>query len=242
MKKKFCNIILSLICLLTLFACASSRKGIDAQADSEARIPSSPGDTSAINKEKEELANAINPGIMDSIFSPFRSSGYQENQSELVTEGDDPFFALPPEHPHELFRVLISGGNYQVRQIGGMDVVNRRADISGDKYKAVFFAEYSERYDFMSWNFRGTLKVQLDPENGSIKFVGFRPGKTPNTWQASYFFKEDLARYIFEFPGGKILEPEFYVTYEWRIEKRSGLSDSEARTRAIEFLKSQKSE
>ena len=242
MKKIFCITILTLYCSLTLFVCASSRTGIVVQPDSEVNKSTLSSDNSAIDKEKEELANAINPGILDSITSSFRSSGYMENQPELVTEGDDPFFTLPPEYPNELFRVLIAGGNYQVRQIDGMDVIKRRADISGDKYKAEFFAEYSERYDFMNWNFRGTLKVQLDPENGSIKFVGFRPGKTPNTWQASYFFKEDLARFVFEFLDGVILEPEFYVTYEWRIEKRSGLSDSEARTRAIEFLKSQKSE
>jgi len=153
---------------------------------------------------------------------------------------EDPFLKDPAGPMNETYRILILGDSYTVRQIKGAEDLKRKEDPSGDAEQLDRFKELAARYDFKDWEFNGVLMVRLHPHRGEIEHIEFVPGQNPKTWQASKLFQEDLSRFAFTFPKGLVTLREFHVRYRWKIKRRAGLSDEEARTRAIEFLKAER--
>jgi len=123
--------------------------------------------------------------------------------------------------------------------VSGEKYIRRKRDTSGDKYQVETFREYSNKINFKNFIFRGSLVVRLNPHSGDIEFIKFVPGKTPRTWQANKYIRDDLARFTFSFPRRSVVVREFVVRYEWRILRDPDLTDETARERAVEYLKSQ---
>ncbi len=163
---------------------------------------------------------------------------FRSDQPEYPDEKDDAYFKAEPAGP-EVFRVLITRENYSVRQVGSKDVIKRKPDPNGDKEQLGNYSTFNDKYDFKDWTLRGVLSVRINPHNGEIEHAEYVAGKNPRSWQATRFFQEDLSRFNFSFPKNAVLTREFWVTFEWRIKKRPGMSDAEAKQRAVDFLKQQ---
>jgi len=164
---------------------------------------------------------------------------FVENQPEFPEPEDDAYFREPEAESGEVFRVLITKGNYQVRQVGSRDYLRRKRDPNGDRAQVEIFRKFSDRYNFADLVFKGMLRVRLNPHNGEIEMIRFIPGKTPQAAQAARLFKNDLSRFAFSFPKNAVVVREFRVRFEWRIKRQEGLTDEEAKKRLLEFLKKQ---
>ena len=160
------------------------------------------------------------------------------DQPEFPVEEDDAYFKKTAARGL-VFRVLITGGNYQVRQLGFRENIRRKRDPNGDRSQVSHFRGWSDRYNFADLDFIGEMRVRLNPHNGTIELIKFVEGKTPQASQAALLFKNDLSRFVFDFPKHVVSPREFRIQYLWRIKKRPGLSDEEARKQLLEFLKTQ---
>jgi len=167
----------------------------------------------------------------------------QESTSDesIVTEidvDDDPFLSKPADGK-EYFRVLIARDLYAVKQISPDKRIDRKPDQESDIEQFKNFQKFTETYDFKDWVFEGKLNVRLNPHTGIAEHIDFVPGFTPVTWQVSKLFQEDVSRFRYVFTGSEIQPTEFVVSYEWRIKKRKGLTEEEAKKKVSEFLRSQ---
>lgn len=163
---------------------------------------------------------------------------FQELQPRFPVAGDDQFF-LEKSKYDESFRVLITGGNYQIRQIRYKTQIKRVTDVEGDREQLIFYQKKSLGLNFKDWDLEGTVRIRINPLNQQIEHISYLLGATPDTWQASVYFQEDVSRLRFAFPGGMSVR-DFRIRYNWRVKRKEGLSDTEARKKAIEYLKSQK--
>ena len=165
--------------------------------------------------------------------------GFVEDQPAEPASDDDPFFQKPAVSG-ELYRVLITGTNYSVRQYGQTSSIQRPPDSRGDKEQLKSYQEIHDEIDFRDWEIEGVLDVRLNPHTGQIEQLQYVPGYNPRTYQAARLFQEDLTRFRFKFPQGVIQPIRFNVRFRWVIKRRPGLSDEEAKLKAIQYLKSQK--
>ena len=161
---------------------------------------------------------------------------FREDQPQYPEPGDDPYFLAEVKNGVE-FRVLITRGNYQVRQVSNRAGIARREDPLGDREQMQFFTEQLEEIDFVNMELKGRIEVRLSPLSGQIEHIAYVNGETPKTWQASKYFQDDVSRFRFYGPSGGAPARRFEVQYLWRIDKRAGLSDEENRRRAVEWLK-----
>lgn len=160
-----------------------------------------------------------------------------EKSKENILDSD-PFFTAEPM-PSEYFRVLITDDGYFVKNMGKEGIIERKEDIQGDKEQFNTFHKFSVDYSFKDWSFDAVMRVRLNPHRGELEHIEYVPGRNPKTWQSGKLFQEDLSRFHFDFPDGKIPTHEFLVSYLWRIQKKPGLSEEDAKKMAIEFLNSQ---
>lgn len=167
-----------------------------------------------------------------SVLNP--AKGYQENQPEYPIPKDDKFF-LEKSDDDETFRVLITDDNYSVRQVKNKGKIHRKTDDDGDREQLEFFKKKAQRIKFRDWNLEGVLSIRLNPLTRQIEHQSYTLGGTPKTWQSTEYFIEDFSRFQFQNVGIR----KFRVKYLWRIKKRPGLSDEQAKEMAIEYLKSQ---
>lgn len=164
---------------------------------------------------------------------------FVEDQPMEPSEDDDPYF-LQPAVAGELFRVLITGTNYSVRQYGQTASIQRPADPRGDLEQLRSYQEIASEIDFRDWEIEGVLDVRLNPHTGRIEQLQYVSGHNPITYQAARLFQEDLTRFRFTFPRGVIQPIRFNVRFRWEIQRRPGLTEQEARLKAIQYLRSQK--
>jgi len=164
-----------------------------------------------------------------------------------VDPGEEPAFPVPEDDEYfhgeipkgVAFMVLITQERYMLRQVRYRERIRRESDPAGDADQLQFFQKEADRIDFKDWTLTGTIDLRLSPISGQIEHIQYVPAQTPRTWQAAKFFQDDVSRLRFTFPDGVISPRDFMVQYEWRIEREPGLSDEEARARAMEYLKSQ---
>ena len=188
------------------------------------------------------------PGIfLVILFSAFlfSCSSTQEPAEEgtQVAETDvleDPYFHdQPPLQSGELFRVLIDDSGYYFVQLKGEKKIQRREDPHGDEEEHTMLNQFGSKYNFQDWEFDGLLKIRLNATSGDIEHVEYVTGEIPKTWQVSRLFQEDITRHRFDFPGNLVNPRSFLIRYKWRIKREEGLSDEDAKKRAMEFLRSE---
>ncbi|MCR9144270.1 MAG: hypothetical protein NXI24_18635 [bacterium] len=184
------------------------------------------------------LASACKSGGGSGTDGSSSDGEFQEDQPQYPETGDDPFFFS--ETPRQVsFRVLITRGNYQVRQVNFKSGIARREDPVGDREQMEFFTEQLREIDFVDMELTGRIQIRLSPLSGQIEHIAYVNGETPRTWQASKYFQDDVSRFRFYAPSGGLPTRRFEVQYLWRIDKRTGISDEENRKRAVEWLKKQ---
>lgn len=164
--------------------------------------------------------------------------GFVEDQPVEPVPEDDLFFHMP-DISGELFRVLITKTNYSVRQYGQTSLIQRYPDSRGDREQLKSYQEIHDEIDFRDWEIEGVLDVRLNPHTGQIEQLQYVPRHNPRTYQAARLFQEDLTRFRFKFPQGVIQPIRFNVRFRWVIKRRPGLTDEEAKLRAIQYLKPQ---
>ena len=191
------------------------------------------------NNGKDPVHNTNDPDKNPHTDPTGDPETFVENQPEFPDAKDDPYFKEPAAGG-EVFRVLITRNNYQVRQLAAKESIRRKKDPAGDKYQVDTFRKHNDLYDFKSWTFKGMLRVRLNPHSGAIEFIEYVKGKAPRAWQVTEYFRDDLSRFSFNFPRKAVTRRSFVVRFEWRIQRRAGMTKDEARTRAIDFLKSHK--
>jgi hypothetical protein len=180
---------------------------------------------------------ATDPILPDSGETGTDGAGlFEADQPQYPVEDDDPFFHAEAESG-VAFRILIARGNYQVRQVQLRNSIARREDPVGDREQMEFFTGQLEEIDFVDMILKGTIEVRLSPLTGQIEHISYANGQNPRTWQASKYFQDDVSRFRFYDPDGASPVRNFQVEYEWRIDKRKGISDEENRRRAVEWLK-----
>ncbi|MDH5656272.1 MAG: hypothetical protein OEZ34_10210 [Spirochaetia bacterium] len=179
--------------------------------------------------------------FMFQIFPNCKSGDIKGSSDSSVSTDileDDSFFTAPALNG-EAFRVLITEEGYFYKNVSDGGKIERKPDPGGDSEQFRKFKKYNDEYDFKDWTLTAILKVRLNPHRGELEHIEYFQGHNPKTWQSGNLFQEDLSRFDFVFPENEITVFEFLVSYEWRIKKRSGLSEEEARRRAIEYLNSQ---
>lgn len=189
-------------------------------------------------KEEPVSPGKTDPGKQDPDHPPIEET-FKEDQPEYPEPGDDDFFTAANK-VDATFRVLITEGNYQVRQLQNKETLKRKRDVNGDRDQVKVFRRFSDRYNFHNLDFNAVLLIRLNPHSGEIELAKFLPGHTPRAWQVTTFIKDDVSRMAFAFPKQRVDVREFRVQYQWRIRRPAGMTDEQARQRAIEFLKQER--
>ena len=178
----------------------------------------------------------VGAGILQSCSS----TPTQETAEESETVQTDPYFqGQPPVESGELYRILINDDGYHYQQLGKENLISRKPDEAGDEEAHSMLMNFGKKYNFKDWEFEGLLSVRLNATSGDIEHIEYVPGNNPKSWQVSRLFQEDISRFHFEFSGDFVNPRNFLVRYRWNISREAGLSDEEAKKRALEFLKSQ---
>lgn len=162
---------------------------------------------------------------------------FQEDQPLYPTETDDPFFLNKIQLSEEAFRVLITRNNYQVRQIQFNDDIERIKDRLGDKEQLKIYEEFYNQIDFKDWEFEGILRIRINPQTTNIESIKYESHYIPKTQQAMKLFLEDISRYKFKYLKQVPYPNQFLIRILWRIKKNPELTEEQAKTRAIEYLK-----
>ncbi len=174
------------------------------------------------------------PSILLLLLFSYLSFFYVSCSSLSMREADA-FFSQPPLRL-ETFRVFISKEQYIVRQLQFHDDIVRIPDFYGDKEQLQFFTEEHRKINFKTFRLTGILNIQLNPHNGRPINIKYLPGRAPSIWQVGKHFINDLSRFRFEFPRGKMPSTELLVSYLWFVEQAPGAD----RHKAIEHLRKQK--
>lgn len=115
--------------------------------------------------------------------------GFVEDQPAEPASDDDLFFQKPAVSG-ELYRVLITGTNYSVRQYGQTSSIQRPSDSRGDKEQLKSYQEIHDEIDFRDWEIEGVLDVRLNPHTGQIEQLQYVPGITRAPIRRPNYFKK----------------------------------------------------
>ncbi|MFN3604013.1 MAG: hypothetical protein ACK4UJ_04815 [Leptonema sp. (in: bacteria)] len=161
-----------------------------------------------------------------------------ESQPKYPVETDDSFFLNTTNILDlEVFRVLITKHNYQVRQINYKENIERIEDVAGDKEQLKIYEEIYNQIDFKDWVFEGVIRVKINPQTNKIENLKYESVYIPKTQQAAKLFMEDISRYKFRFLKSISTPNTFLIRMQWRIQKNTEITEEQAKERAIEYLK-----
>ncbi len=162
---------------------------------------------------------------------------FDEDQPRSVVETDDPYFLEKEILPGEVFRVLITRNNYQIRQLSFLENIEKIKDISGDKEQLKLYNRFYDQINFKDWEFEGVLSVKLNPQTSNIEKIKYYENYIPKIKQALELFIQDISRYKFKYLKENTYPDEFLIRVLWRIRKDPDLTEELAKERAIEYLK-----
>lgn len=168
-----------------------------------------------------------------------KSSTYDPKQPLYPVKSDDPFFHKKTD-VDEIFRVLVSRDDYQVRQVAAKKLIRRSRDPEEDLERLADFRELHDRYNFADQTLTAMLSVRLNPHSGKIQNIEFIPTHNPQSWQVGRLMQHDLSRYQFSFPTGQVKLHTFRIRFLFRITRDPTLTDEEARRKAVELLQSER--
>jgi len=126
-----------------------------------------------------------------------------------ITDSDLEPFRLPSNDPLEMFRVIITGDSYQLRQIRGANLMRRKPDLGGDK----LIVEEIAKYDLVDKIDDGIMLIKLNSKTGKLENVNFYK-RMPRIYDLAKIIQNDATRWTLEHKSEQ--EPaitKFHVTY-----------------------------
>lgn len=127
----------------------------------------------------------------------------------FITENDFQYFQIPSKDPTEMFRVLISGKKYQMRQIRGSKFLRRKPDPGGDALIVEDVAKFDGIRDLLD---DGTIVIKLNPKSGKIENVNFGT-RTTRVGNFSKIIQNDSTRWNIEHKTPEPTITKYLVTY-----------------------------
>ena len=165
-------------CIIFLFSCGSAEKS---------QSSSSIGTTSKIGYSTKGKNNYFPAGESEIILD--------ENGEEVsITDDDFEYFKKPSKDSTEMFRVLITGKKYILRQIRSSAHFKRKSDPGGDALIIEDIARYDGRINFLD---DGMVVVNLNAKTGKIEKVNFGT-RTTRIGDLSKIIQNDSTRWQLE--------------------------------------------
>lgn len=185
--------ILAFFFLFSICQCASSQE-------------STPKDT------KPDLVLGAREGTPTQKFFPGgeKEKVLNEKGEEVeITDLDPEPFRIPSKDPLEMFRVIISGDSYQLRQIRGASLMRRKPDAGGDQ----LMVEDVAKYDLIDKVDDGLIVTKLNSKSGKLENVNFYK-RMPRIHDLAKIMQNDSTRWVLEHkPDQDPVITKYYVTY-----------------------------
>jgi hypothetical protein len=182
---------------LSLFlACTSSEKKISEERNFS-KISQTKSGVSGGSKQRFYPA-----GESESILD--------ENGKEVsITDQDFEGFQKPSKDPSEMFRVLITGKKYILRQIRSSSLFQRKLDPGGDALIVEDVAKYDGQINFLD---DGMVVVNLNAKTGKIEKVNFGT-RTTRIGNLSKIIQNDSTRWQLEHKTPEPTVTKYMVIY-----------------------------
>ena len=140
-----------------------------------------------------------------------------DSTARIQTE-NDAFLADDPT-AEEYFRVVLTSDQYTVKQMKGIDSVQRGEDPDGDTY----IRNELKKLDKINETREGILTIWLMPDSGSVMKV--RPKRLTYLIEIDQLLTEDVRRWTFAFPK-KVVDPTI-LDIHYRVILQKKQSDEE---------------
>ena len=151
-----------------------------------------------------------NPGITKFFPAGEEEEIFDETgKPNSITENDFQYFQTPSKDPTEMFRVLITGKQYQVRQIRGSKFLRRKPDPGGDALIVEDVAKFDGIKDLLD---DGTIVIKLNPKSGKVENVNFGT-RTTRVGNFSKIIQNDSTRWNLEHLTPEPTVTKYTVTY-----------------------------
>ena len=133
-----------------------------------------------------------------------------ENGEEvLITEDDFEYFKKPSKDPSEVFRVLITGKKYTLRQIRSSKFIQRKKDPGGDALIVEDVGRFDGKVNFLD---DGVIVAKLNPKSGKLENVNFGT-RTTRIGDFSKIIQNDSTRWQLEHKTPEPTITKYLVTY-----------------------------
>lgn len=133
----------------------------------------------------------------------------EKGNQVFITEKDFEYFQKQSRDSTEMFRVLITGNSYVLRQIRGSKFLVRKPDPGGDALIVEDVAKYDGKIDLLD---DGTIVIKLNPKTGKIENVNFGT-RTTRVGNFSKIIQNDSTRWNLEHKTQEPTVSKYTVTY-----------------------------
>jgi hypothetical protein len=165
-----------------------------------------------VSEKKRSLILGAREGQATQTFYPAgeKEKILNEKGEEVqITDLDPEPFRLPSKDPGEMFRVIISGDGYQLRQIRGASLMRRKPDPGGDQ----LMIEDVSKYDLIDKVDDGLMVTKLNSKTGKLENVNFYK-RMPRIHDLAKIMQNDSTRWVLEHkPDQDPAITKFYTTY-----------------------------
>jgi hypothetical protein len=180
-------------CTIFLVSCGSPEKS---------QKPTPLGNTSRLESPTKGKNNYFPAGETEIILD--------ENGNEVsITDDDFEYFKKPSKDTTEMFRVLITGKKYNLRQIRSSALFKRKSDPGGDALIIEDVARYDGKINFLD---DGMVVVNLNAKSGKIEKVNFGT-RTTRIGDLSKIIQNDSTRWQLEHKTPEPTVTKYTVIY-----------------------------
>ena len=141
----------------------------------------------------------------------------ESDAASLLRQSVYDLFESEDPNEHEVFRIFLSSDDYIRKQLNANDTITLAEDPSGNK------AASSDLIPYNKINFKAkvVVKMTIYEDTGTIAKIRFL--RSSGISEIDKLISEDVTRWKFEFPKGKIepnmLEASFYIFLKSTINK-----------------------
>ncbi len=194
-----------LSCIFFLFSCGSVEK---------TQNSSSTGNTTKIGSSTKSKNNYYPAGESEIILD--------ENGNEVnITDDDFEYFKKPSKDSTEMFRVLITGKKYTLRQIRSSAYFKRKSDPGGDALIIEDVAKYDGKINFLD---DGMVVVNLNAKTGKIEKVNFGT-RTTRIGDLSKIIQNDSTRWQLEHKTPEPTVTKYTVIYYIQLQGNASIDE-----------------
>jgi len=156
-------------------------------------------------------------GCLMVLLASCKTVTVEEIRSKMTDENAD--FLKPDKNSTEVFRVLLTSGEYKVIQLKNQTTIVRANDEGGDKY----MSSEIQKLDMIDEARIAVISVWLYPDSGKVMKI--RSQRPTYFKEVDALLNDDIMRWNFQFPK-KVVEPaKFDIIYRVVLSKKQ--SDEE---------------